>query len=395
MKCLTGLDKISQQSALAKNFPGNIGYLAHSASVDHCLDSGVEIMQELFGSRFQALFGPQHGFVTDVQDNMIETRDFIHPYFKKPVHSLYGNTRIPTDQMLSDLNTILVDLQDIGTRIYTYIYTLTYLMEACGKKDIKVVVLDRPNPINGRLLEGNILEPEFASFVGRHPLPVRHGMTMGEIAMMANKEFGCDCDLEVIKMEGWERQMWFDQTSLPWVMPSPNIPTLTSATVFPATVLFEGTLLSEGRGTTRPLEIIGHPSIEPYGLVEKINSILQKTQLTGFQLRPQVFQPTFQKHANLPCGGFQIHVTDREQFEPWKLGQALMKILFHELGPKFEWKQPPYEYENEKLPIDIINGTEKIRHWIEQTDLDMDALDKIEQEGLQKFQELRLKYLLY
>jgi uncharacterized protein YbbC (DUF1343 family) len=391
---LFGLDQLINKNDLLKKIPGNIGYLCHSASVTKDFEHGAIAMKRLFGDRFKKIFGPQHGFVTDVQDNMIETKDFIHPYFKVVVHSLYSETRIPTDHMLQGLDCIVVDLQDVGTRIYTYIYTLTLLMEACGKKGIKVVVLDRPNPINGIDLEGNILDLKYASFVGRHPLPVRHGLTMGEVGLMALKHWGIKCDYEVIPMANWKREMSYEDTHLPWVIPSPNLPTIETAYTFVGTVLYEGTNISEGRGTTRSLEIVGHPKIEAFSMHSKIMDECQKNKLTSFYLRPLVFLPTFQKHQGIPCGGYQIHVTDRKTFQPWRLCQLLCQIFYHELGADFKWKVPPYEYEYEKAPIDLINGTDELRHWVEKREK-FDFLNNLEAQGLGAFAEQRKDCLIY
>ncbi len=365
MTVLTGLDQIQNKKSFQEKIKGNVAYLCHSASVDKNLNFGVNVLQKIFGTRLKKLLGPQHGMVTTVQDNMVETDHFTHPYFKLPVYSLYSETRAPTPAMLEGIDTLIIDLQDVGCRVYTYIYTMTLAMEVCGKLGVKVVILDRPNPIDGVTVEGNILDLNYKSFVGLHALPMRHALTMGEVAVMAQKFWNISCELEIIPMDAWKRDMPFEETGLSWVLPSPNLPTVDSAYTFPATVLFEGTNISEGRGTTRSLEIVGHPAIEPYSLLEKIKTAMEELNLQGFILRPLFFEPTFQKHAKTTCGGYQIHVTDRKLFKPWAVGQVLMYVFYHELGDKFQWKQPPYEYETKKLPIDIINGTDEIRHWIE------------------------------
>lgn len=391
----TGLERLISDKSLQNKFKGNIGYLCHSASVTSNLEHGLLALQRVFGNRLTKIFGPQHGFVTDVQDNMVESTHYIHPFFKLPVYSLYSETRIPTDEMLEGLDHILVDLQDVGTRIYTYIYTMTLLMEACQKKGIEVVILDRPNPIDGVTLEGNILDLKYASFVGRHPIPVRHAMTMGEIALMHKKYWGgSECKLTIIEMENWKREMSYEDTNLPWVLPSPNLATVEAAYTFVGTVLYEGTNISEGRGTTRSLEIIGHPKIEAFSFHEKLKPILKEANLTGFILRPLVFLPTFQKHAGKPCGGFQIHVTDRKSFEPWRLCQYLLREMYHELGSDFKWKEPPYEYEFHKVPVDLINGTDELRLWVEKRGSE-EEYQTIMQKGQQEFQEQRNSVLLY
>jgi uncharacterized protein YbbC (DUF1343 family) len=390
----TGLDRLLTEAELSKNFGNAIGYLCHAASVDRHLNHGIFGLKQILGSRLVSLFSPQHGLVGNVQDNMIESKHFVHPYFKLPVHSLYSETRIPTDEMLSKLDTIIVDLQDVGTRIYTYIYTLTLLMKKCSEKNIKVVVLDRPNPVGGEIIEGNILDLNFSSFVGLHPLPVRHGLTIGEVALMANNLWQNSCDLSVIKMHGWQRKMFFEQTGLPWVMPSPNLPTIEGCFSFIGTVLYEGTNISEGRGTTRSLEIIGHPKLEPYSFLEKITPKLNAFQIEGIKLRPIIFMPTFQKHANTDCGGFQIHITDRTKANCWRLCQLLLQELMHELKEDFQYKKPPYEYDYHNNPLDLINGTDQLRLWAENKG-DLAELLKIEKQNTQAYMDKRAQFLLY
>lgn len=365
-KVQTGLQRLLEDPSLQKKFPGKIGYLCHAASITKDIEHGLIALKKVFGDRLVKVFGPQHGFVTDVQDNMVETKHNIHPYFKLQVYSLYSETRIPTPEMLEGLDHVFVDLQDVGTRIYTYIYTMTYMMEACQKAGVQVVILDRPNPIDGVTLEGNILDMKFDSFVGRHPIPVRHALTMAEVALM-NKKFWTapNCNLEIIPMQGWKRDMSYEDTGLPWVLPSPNLATVEAAYTFVGTVLFEGTNISEGRGSTRSLEIVGHPKIESFSFHDKLKKVLKDDGLEGQVLRPLVFLPTFQKHQGVPTSGYQIHVTDRKKFEPWRLCQTLCREFYKELGAEFKWKQPPYEYEYDRMPIDLINGTDLLRLWVE------------------------------
>ncbi|MBN4083007.1 DUF1343 domain-containing protein [bacterium AH-315-A23] len=379
MKVYTGLDVLARDKALQQKFKGTVALLCHNASIDDSYTHAAVKFKEIFGSRFIKMFGPQHGFSTDVQDNMVETNHYIHPYFKIPVYSLYSETRIPTDEMLENIDHLFIDLQDVGCRVYTYIYTLTLLLEKCIDKDIQIIVLDRPNPINGIDIEGNILEPEFESFVGLHPIPFRHGMTIGEVALMHQNLWSKGkANLEIIKMQYWKRDMFFEDTKLPWLLPSPNLARPESALTFPATVLFEGTLLSEGRGTTQPLEIVGHPKIEPYSFYEShLSQSIKKSKLEGFALRPITFLPTFQKHGNTVCGGFQIHVTNNKTFRPWRVGQLILRELYHHLGDDFEWKESPYEYNYTHHPIDLINGTDKLRRWVEHNE-SVDALDSFE-----------------
>ncbi|WP_456440520.1 exo-beta-N-acetylmuramidase NamZ family protein [Psychroserpens sp.] len=379
MKVKTGLDILVKDKNLQSEFNGKVALLCHNASIDSTYTHAVLKFKEIFGDRFVKIFGPQHGFSTDVQDNMIETNHTIHPYFNIPVYSLYSETRIPTDEMLEGINHLFIDLQDIGCRMYTYIYTLTLLLEKCIDKDIQIIVLDRPNPINGIDIEGNILEKAFESFIGLHPIPVRHGMTIGEVALMHQNLWTKEkINLRVIKMQHWSREMFFEDTKLPWLLPSPNLARAESTCTFPATVLFEGTLLSEGRGTSQPLEIVGHPKIEAFSFYENqlVNSI-KKSKLKGFVLRPITFLPTFQKHANAICNGFQIHITDKKIFNPWRVGQFMMRELYHHLGNDFKWKEPPYEYNYTHKPIDIINGSDKLRHWVENNE-PVEMLDSFE-----------------
>lgn len=378
-KVITGLDILTKESELQKKINGNVALLCHNTSIDSSFTHAAIKFKEIFGSRFVKLFGPQHGFTTDTQDNMIETDHYIHPYFKIPVYSLYSETRIPTDEMLEGINHLFIDLQDVGCRMYTYIYTLTLLLEKCINKDIEIIVLDRPNPINGIDIEGNILDSEFESFIGRHPIPVRHGMTIGEVALMHQKNWTKDkINLRIIKMYNWKREMYFEDTKLPWLLPSPNLARKESTLTFPSLVLFESTNLSEGRGTSQPLEIVGHPKIEPYSFYQNhLCHSIKKSKLEGFTFRPIAFLPTFDKKINEVCGGFQLHVTNKEKFKPWRTGQFILRELYHYLGNDFEWKKPPFEYNYTKKPIDIINGTDKLRLWVENNE-DIEMLDYFE-----------------
>ncbi len=336
------------------------------------------------------LFGPQHGIRGDVQDNMIETDHSTDPRTGLPVYSLYSETREPTEEMVRDIDTFVVDLQDVGCRIYTFVYTMANCMRAAKKFGKKVVVCDRPNPINGVGVEGNVTETAFTSFVGQFEIPTRHGMTIGELAKMFNDHFGIGCDLEVVKMEGWNREMWWDQTGLPWIIPSPNIPTAETCIVFPATVHVEGTELSEGRGTTKPFELNGAPFIDPYAWIRELDSF----NFAGVKFRHVFFRPTFQKCAERTCGGVQIHVTDREAFTPVIVGIAMIKTAYDMYTEHFQWKQEAYEYVFDVNPIDVICGTDKIRKQIEAGV----ALNEIEADWtaeLHAFKQLREKYLLY
>jgi len=385
-----GLETLLEESSDSLIRDERVGLICNQASVDHSYRHAADLLHNHPDINLRALFGPQHGIRGDVQDNMIETEHSIDRATGLPVHSLYSETREPTDAMLADVDTLVFDMQDVGCRIYTFVYTLANCMRAAKRLEKRVVVCDRPNPINGVDMAGNILEPEFASFVGQFPLPTRHGMTVGELAQMFNEHFKIGCDLEIVPMSGWRREFWHDETDAPWVLPSPNMPTLDSATVFPGTVHFEGTQVSEGRGTTKPFELIGAPYIDPDAYAEKLNAL----GLAGVYFRSCVFQPTFQKHAGVSCGGVQIHVIDRDVFDPWFGGIAMAKFALDMYPNDFRWKVPPYEYVYDKNPFDVISGTAKIREAFEKGT----ALDEIAAETkapLEEFKALRESYLLY
>lgn len=370
-----------------------VGLVSNPASVDHRLRHIVDLMLADPEINVAALFGPQHGFRSDVQDNMIETPHAEFEAGKRkrvPLYSLYSDTREPTAEMLGDLDTLVIDLQDIGTRIYTYMYTMANCMRAARTHHIKVIVCDRPNPIGGLEVEGITLEPGNESFVGQFPIPTRHGLTIGELARLFNEHFGIGADLEVITMEGWKRSMYWDDTNLPWVMPSPNIPTLDSAIAFPGTVHIEGTNASEGRGTTRPFEMVGAPWIR----AEAFATALNQRGLPGVFFRPVVFEPTFQKHARTACGGCQIHVLDRHVFKPVLTGMAIIDEMRAADPSAFAWKRPPYEYEHDKEPVDVIAGSPSFRQSI-------DAGERAERiaarwaHSVQDFRRLQKPFLLY
>jgi uncharacterized protein YbbC (DUF1343 family) len=331
-----------------------IGALLHPASVNSKLEHTSEILERENGKLFQlrAYFGPQHGYRGETQDNMVEWQSYVHPRLGIPVYSLYGEQREPTRGMLVDLDVLLIDLQDIGARFYTFIWTVYLAMRACERENIRVVVLDRPNPINGKTIEGPHLDPNYGSFVGMHPIPVRHGKTIGELATQFREEAFPNCALTVLPMRNWERAMWFDHTGLRWVMPSPNIPTLETATVYPGMCLLEGTNLSEGRGTTRPFEIFGAPWIDPEKLCRELNAF----NLPAIHFRAMSFQPTFQKFAGQLCGGAQLHVLDRDSVRPFQTVIEVIRCIRRIYANYFQWKPPPYEYEFKKVPIEVLLG---------------------------------------
>jgi len=382
-----GTDRLLESTRLRG---ARVGIVCNHASVDRGFAHIVDRLAVDDGVTLGAIFGPQHGFRSDVQDNMIETPHRDDPGRRVPVYSLYSETREPTAEMLRGLDVLVVDLQDIGARIYTYIYTMANCLRAAARHGVKVVVCDRPNPINGVDVEGAALVPGFESFVGQFPIPMRHGMTIGELARLFNAHFRLGAQLEVVEMEGWRREMFADETGLPWVMPSPNMPTLDTAVVYPGTVLFEGTLLSEGRGTTRPFELLGAPGIEAERFAREMNAL----GLPGAFFRPAMFEPTFQKHAKQACGGCQVHVTDRRAFKPVLTGAALIAMFHREAPSQPLWRQPPYEYEHDKLPIDILAGSPQFREQIEAGTSAARMAESCRADE-DAFRALRAPYLLY
>jgi len=379
-----------------KNWPkplrsSSVGLLIHPASINSRLAHAGELFVRTKKCKLSAFFGPQHGIQGQTQDNMIEWSGFRDSATGLPVYSLYGKTRKPLPGMLKNLDALVIDLQDIGARYYTFIWTMSLVMEACQEQQKAVVVLDRPNPINGEQTEGPLLNPAFASFVGLHKLPVRHGMTIGELAFYLKDNFYPDLDLHIVKMKGWKRGMWFDETGLPWVLPSPNMPTLDTATVYPGMCLLEATNLSEGRGTTRPFEIFGAPFIQPEKLIKRV----QELKIQGAVLRPVHFLPTFQKHAGKICYGAQIHVTNRKRFKPFRTAAAILKAVKELYPDEFSWNSPPYEYEKELLPVDILAGSARFRKDIEAA-ADMGSMEAWWDEERKQFnRQIRRKYLLY
>lgn len=337
-----------------------LGLIHHPASVTADLKSTA---RELIGGGFdlRVLFGPQHGAHGEKQDNMVESDHFHDSATGLRSYSLYGEVRKPTADMLADIDVLLFDLQDVGVRVYTFVWTMALAMEACAETGVRFVVLDRPNPVGGVHREGPALEPGFESFVGLHPIPLRHGLTCGELARWLVRERGIDCQLEVVECSGWRRSDTWGETGLPWVAPSPNLPTVDSCGVYPGMVLLEGTNLSEGRGTTRPFELFGAPFLDPEQLAESLRPRLGE----GVVLRPCYFEPTFQKHEGTACGGGQLHVTDGGVFRPVHTALAVLSAVRDCAPADFRWREPPYEYETEKAPIDILWGNDRLRSQIE------------------------------
>jgi len=367
-----------------------IGFVCNSTSVDLEFNHALDCIFNHKDANLCAVFGPQHGLFGETQDNMVEWESYRDSETGLPVYSLYGSTRIPTKEMLDGIDVMVFDIQDVGSRYYTFIYTMAQVMMACQRDGKKMVVLDRPNPLTGLKLEGNILKTRYASFVGMFPILIRHGMTIGEMAMMFNHEFSIQCDLEVVEMTGWKRTMWFDETGVPWVIPSPNMPTLESAIVYPGMCLLEGTNLSEGRGTTCPFEVFGAPYIDH----RKFSRHLNNLNLPGVRFRSLRFRPTFQKWKGVDCGGAQIHVTDREAYESTLTGVAIIRAATELYPRQFRWKLPPYEYEYEKLPFDILAGTSMLRRKVDEG-TSLDAIREMWEPDIKAFEVQRKPYLLY
>jgi uncharacterized protein YbbC (DUF1343 family) len=337
-----------------------VGLVVNPSSITPTLEHASVALTGRRGVRVTALFGPEHGIAADAQD-LVEVGHSRDGATGLPVYSLYGETRVPTPGMLAGVDAMVYDVQDVGSRYYTFVYTMLHVMEACAREGKRVVVLDRPNPIGGDAVDGNVLDPAYRSFVGMHPLAVRHGMTSGELALLFREELALDLDLHVVPMKGWRRAMAYEDTGLPWVLPSPNIPTVDTAFVYPGGCLVEGTNLSEGRGTTRPFELVGAPWLDAHALARA----LEKERLPGVGFRAAAFTPTFQKHAGELCHGVQVHVLDRRRFPAFLTYLLLIQHARRQDPARFAWRDPPYEYEHVRLPIDILCGTDRIRKAIE------------------------------
>ena len=367
----------------------SFGLLSNQASVDRSFRHAADVLDKRFPGRLKALFGPQHGLWSTEQDNMIETGHGRNARLQVPVWSLYSETRKPTQQMLDGLDLLVVDLQDVGTRVYTYVWTLTYCLEACAQKGIPVLVLDRPNPLGGEIVEGPLLDTRFASFVGRASVPMRHGLTIGEFARYGNDVMGLSADVRVVPMQGWRRSMTWPATGRVWVPPSPNLPRWEGVLVYPGQVLLEGTNISEGRGTTTPFEQFGAPFVDPW----QLQALASTHDLRGVALRPVQFEPTFQKWQGQGCGGLFLHPTEPSTFRSYRTTVALLRCL-RELWPQqFAWRQPPYEYETVQQPIDILAGSAAVREFVD-GERPLHQLDAVTAAPGDWWQRVR-KFLLY
>lgn len=370
----------------------NIGLVTNQSGVTGDLRHAVDLLHRGSGWKLTTLFGPEHGIWGEAQD-MAHVDHSVDPMTGLTVYSLYGaseNDLAPRQELLRNLDALVIDLQDVGSRYYTFIYTMALCMREAAKAGVQVIVLDRPNPIDGLHLEGNIGEKQFSSFVGLYPLPARHGMTAGELARYFNKTYQLNCDLLVVPMRGWQRSMWWEETGLPWVLPSPNMPTVSTAAVYPGMCLVEGTNLSEGRGTTHPFELFGAPWLDPFRLAERLNGL----GLPGIRFRPHYFLPTFQKHAGKVCGGAELHVTNRAAFQPYRTGLWIVKVARDMNPEKFDWRRETYEFVSDRLAIDLLAGSARYRELVESGG-DIDEWVREWEEPLRAFTNAREEFLLY
>ena len=345
-----------------------LGLLANHASLDAGFRTAPDLLAARFPGQLHALLSPQHGLWGEQQDNMIETPHATHPRLGVPIYSLYAEARRPSAAMLDGLDCLVVDLQDVGTRVYTFVWTLLHCLEACAEASVAVLVLDRPNPLGGVEVEGPELDPEFASFVGLRAMPMRHGLTLAEAARWLNRSIGAD--LHTVAMQGWERGMTFAATGCAWVPPSPNLPRLEGVDVYPGQVLLEGTNLSEGRGTTTPFEVLGAPWLDPFALADA----LADRALPGVVCRPYRFEPTFHKFAGESCGGVFLHITNAQAFRPYRTTLTLLAAARAANPAEFAWRPPPYEYETTRMPIDILTGGSALREALDAGAVDAEAL---------------------
>ena len=362
----------------------SVGLVTNTTGVTGALEPTLDALHRHPGIKLRAVFGPEHGARGDVQD-ALPVESHMDEATGLPVYSLYGEHVKPTPEMTDGLDALVFDVQDCGARFYTYVSTLTHCMEAAARDGLDVLVLDRPNPVNGVSVEGNILEPGYTSFIGLHPIPVRHGLTVGELASLIND--GIMCSLEVVEMDGWSRGMWFDETGLPWVQPSPNLPTMDTATVYPGTCFFEGVNVSEGRGTTRPFEYLGAPWVDGGRWAEALNA----AGLPGARFRPCYFTPAFWRYVGESCGGLQVHVTDREAYRPVEAGLHMLSALMRLQGDTFRFNEPTYD---EKRHFDLLAGTDGLRLSLGEG-VPVEEIVGAWEPELERFMKVRERHLLY
>ena len=382
----TGLDVLKDDSW--KSLKGlRLGLLSNQASLDRQLRSAIAVLSDLLPGQLKAIFSPQHGHSGQDQDNMVETDHSFDSHRKVPVFSLYSGVREPLPSMLELIDALVIDLQDVGTRVYTFASTMLACIRAASRAGKRVVVLDRPNPLGGDIVEGNLLKPELYSFVGCWALPMRHGLSMGEMARIFDHVFNLGCDLHIVPMKGWRRTMLWQETGLRWVMPSPNMPLAETAQVYPGQVVWEGTNVSEGRGTCRPFEMFGAPFLDTPALMKEVG----EKERQGSILQEISFRPTFHKWQGELCKGFIIHITRPQAYRPYFLSLALLRAVLTLHHSDFEWKAPPYEYEYERRPIDLILGDSKLRQALEKGV----AVEGFWEEELKDYLNWRAPFLIY
>ncbi|VAX27512.1 Protein YzbB [hydrothermal vent metagenome] len=390
---ITGLDLLLADPERYLEGQQSIGLVVNQTSVAGDHQHSITHFKNHSWFKLKKIFAPEHGLYGIDQD-MAKVNDCQDPCSGLHVLSLYGdqaNSLSPKLEHLAEIENLVFDIQDVGSRYYTFIYTLANCMEVCREAGVRMVVCDRPNPINGLSVEGNLVGENFRSFVGQYPIANRHGMTVGELAKMFNTTFGINCDLTVIPMRGWDRAMWYDQTGIGWIPTSPNMPTLATATVYPGMCLIEGTKLSEGRGTTLPFELVGAPYIDAHKLADQ----LQKEHLPGVIFRPQYFKPMFQKWCRETCGGVQLHITDRDQFKPLLTGIAVIRAI-HQLYPRqFDWRTEAYEFVNDRLAIDILYGNPDFRENLLANNDSLETIESSWNDDLSDFKSRRQEFLIY
>ncbi|MBK8183757.1 MAG: DUF1343 domain-containing protein [Candidatus Competibacteraceae bacterium] len=387
----TGLETLISE-APGKIRGARIGVVCHPASVDAELRHALDLLQAA-GARIVAVFGPEHGARGEAQDMEGVADVSLDPRLRVPVHSLYGasvDSLTPRQEQLAGLDALVIDLQDVGARYYTFVWTMALCMEAAGKAGVRVLVCDRPNPINGLTTEGNLIKPGFESFVGLHPLPNRHGLTPGEIARYVQQQRGVQCVLDIVPIRGWRRDMYFEETGLPWVYPSPNMPTIDTALVYPGMCLVEATELSEGRGTCRPFEVAGAPGVDP----EALAADLARRDLPGCRFRPLYFRPKFQKHAGGTCGGIQLHITDRRQFDSYAVGVAFLQSVKSIAPEALIWRAKPYEFVTDIPAIDLLAGDGQLRLALDEG-VDLSELAAEWSQERATFEDIRREAWLY
>ncbi|MDG1896572.1 MAG: DUF1343 domain-containing protein [Fuerstiella sp.] len=387
----TGLDNFLAAPPPAVH-GARLGLLMNQASVNHEFHYACDLLNETFPGQLRALFSPQHGFWGEQQANMIESPHTRYAPLNLPVYSLYAETRRPTNSMLADIDCLVIDLQDVGTRVYTFVWTMLECLHACARNNVRVVVLDRPNPLGGEIVEGPMLERSFRSFVGGSEIPLRHGLTIGELAQLLNTEEQIDAELTVVPMSGWDRSMLFSRTGLPWVPPSPNMPRWQTTLLYPGQVLLEGTSLSEGRGTTFPFEVIGTPALNP----DQFLAAVRRHEHPGVGLQAIQFQPTFDKWRLQTCGGLGIHILDAAAVRCVSLTIVLINAARQLAPQEFAWLQPPYEYEHVKPPIDILFGNDRLRtHLSASVPLGPDELSDLTSYDEEGWRDRIWQHLLY